>query len=564
VNLVGIDVAGLDVPAFIGWSRLAFVALAVAFLALARTRGPSFLLLGMVAANAFVWAITNYPLQRIYALGPSRDRIGNLALVQVVASGNSPLHTQQVGQLHFEPFWGLLVAAASGWSPDRVLALYPFLPLLMAAGFVLTLYWGLGARGAEEESHASADAAWSPWERILAAGFATLLASAPLDHAGTYRVAWVMTFLLKPNHALALVLFPVFLRVFVTVRGWRGRLAAGALLHLMGWAFVLHMAYVCAGLVLYAALPLLARRPGARRDVLDVAVVLGTNLLVVSPYLVMLLVGYPFLDPNPAATISPPSPHLLETTLRHAPVFLLGAWGAWVAYRRGDRLGRAFSTQMAAAHLVWISYLALSALQQARERDEIFYWTRFLTAAAAGIGAWDLASRAAAAVGRTWAPSLRAAAIALLALPWSLPAWWDPLRLDDYFAGSLTPLPRELREPMEFLRSSTDPRAVVAGDRDAAKWVAALGARRVLLTPIVHMPGDYLERDRLERLLVQEGNVAETRRAAARFGVRYLLVTPALLERLGTTLDALRGLPHLRLAHLSGTSPEFVAIFEVR
>ena len=34
-----------------------------------------------------------------------------VAVSVVVAVGNSPLQTWQVGQLHFEPFWGLLVAA---------------------------------------------------------------------------------------------------------------------------------------------------------------------------------------------------------------------------------------------------------------------------------------------------------------------------------------------------------------------------------------------------------------------------------------------------------------------
>jgi hypothetical protein len=81
------------------------------------------------------------------------------------------------GQLHFEPFWGVLVAALSGFDPDGVLRLYPFLPLLVAAAFVLSLYWGLGAR-AEDGS------CWSPWERVLCVGFATLLSSAPLDFVG--------------------------------------------------------------------------------------------------------------------------------------------------------------------------------------------------------------------------------------------------------------------------------------------------------------------------------------------------------------------------------------------
>ena len=48
--------------------------------ALLRIRRAGWLLAGIVAANAFAWLETNYPLQRIYAFGPSRDRVGNVAL----------------------------------------------------------------------------------------------------------------------------------------------------------------------------------------------------------------------------------------------------------------------------------------------------------------------------------------------------------------------------------------------------------------------------------------------------------------------------------------------------
>src|SRR5207245_3765165 len=102
------------------------------------------LLAGVLAANAWAWGVTNYPLQRIYALGPSHDRVWNLGMCQVVAAGNSPLRTPQVGQLSFEPFWAALVATASAWNPDRVLALYPFFPLVMVCGFAASLYWALG------------------------------------------------------------------------------------------------------------------------------------------------------------------------------------------------------------------------------------------------------------------------------------------------------------------------------------------------------------------------------------------------------------------------------------
>jgi hypothetical protein len=192
-NLLGIEVAALDVPAFVTAARHLFVAGALAWLALATHETPAlrrwprpwWLVAGVIAANAWLWAVTNYPLQRLYGLGPSPDRVNNLGLVQVVAAGNSPLRTVQVGQLPFEPFWGLLVAALSGWSPDRVLRLYPFLPLVMVSAFALALYVGL-----RPVDRAAAPEAWSSWERALVAGFATLLCAVPLDFIAPYRVAW--------------------------------------------------------------------------------------------------------------------------------------------------------------------------------------------------------------------------------------------------------------------------------------------------------------------------------------------------------------------------------------
>jgi hypothetical protein len=563
-NMIGVDVARLDVAGFLAAARFLYPVLGVAWLALLlKIRRAWWLLLGALLANAWAWGVTNYPLLRLYALGPSRDRVSNLALCQVVAAGNSPLQTWQVGQLHFEPFWGLLVAAVSGWSPDRVLALYPFFPLAMAVGFALSLYYGLRPRpGVASAAH---DEPWSPWERALVAGFATLLCSSPLDFAGTYRVPWSLMFLLKPNHALGLVLFPLVLRAFVSIRGWRGRIGTGLLLHLMGWVFILHMAYTAVGLAAFAAWSLLDRRADAGRDARDVLVAIGVNALIVSPYLVMLFVGYPFLVKSPVMTISATSPHLLETTTRSGWLFALGLWGTAVAYRRGDRLGRVWAAQVAGAYLLWVSYLALSALQLAREKDEIFNWLRFLTAASAGIGAWDLALRLARWMGRPWPAAARAAAVALLVLPLSLPYWWDPLRMDAYFPGSLPPIPEEIRGPTDFLRERTPPRAVVAGDHDFARWVGALGARRVLLGDHIHSTKDRPRREAVEEQLARGGEPGAAWSAAAPYGVRYLVVTPAFLGRFpGATLEALRRRPDLRAAHLTGDpAAEFVAVFEI-
>ena len=564
-NMLGVDVARLDVAAFLSAARLLFPLLALAWLALVpRVKRAGWLLTGVLLANGWVWLITNYPLQRLYALGPSRDRVSNVALCQVVAVGNSPFQTWQVGQLHFEPFWGLVVAAVAGGSAERVLALYPFFPLVTAVGFALALYFGLRP-GPDGQAARSADGPWSAWERALVAGFATLLSSAPLDFDWIYRAPWSMTFLLKPNHAVALVLFPLVLRAFVSIRGARGRIATGLFLHLMGWAFVLHMAYAALGLLVFAAWSWLDRRPEARRDALDVAVVLGVNALIVSPYVVMLLVGYPFLVKSPVMTISSISPHLLETTARSGWVFALGLWGATVAYRRGDRLGRVWAAQVAGAYLVWASYLALSALQLAREKDEIFNWVRFLTAASAGIGAFDLAARASSWFGRSSSAAARAAAVSALALPLSLPYWWDPQRMDGYFEGSVAPVPDAIRGPTDFLRKETGPHDVVAGDHDFARWVGALGARRVLLGDHMHSPGDRARREALEEQLVRGTDPAGARSTAQAYGVRYLAVTPAFLAQYpGASLEVLERRADLREVHRSGEAQgDYVALFRI-
>jgi len=379
-------------------------------------------------------------------------------------------------------------------------------------------------------------------------------------------VPWARTFLLKPNHALGLVIFPLFLGLFARIRSWRGRLLAGLVLHLLGWVFILHMAYVCAGLVAFAALSALARRGEARRDAVDVAAVIGINLLVVSPYIVMLLVGYPFLAPLSIYALPAGTPHLLEPTLQTGAVFWLGVWGAVVAFRRGDRVGRLWTAQLLGAFVVWVAYLGLGAIHLARERDEIFYWLRFLLAASAGIGAWDLAQRAAALwVPRMTAPAPTAAAVALLALPFSLPYWWDPARMDGNFEGSLAPLPEALRTSMDFVLRETDPHAVLAGDPELMRWAAALGARRAVIAASMNQPGDWKQRWGLIELLVRSDDAAEVRAAAAPYRVQYLLVDPALLARYPpVTLADLQRRSHLRLAHFSGDPHgDFIAVFRL-
>lgn len=539
-NILGVDVSGLDVEAFLRTGSLLFPLAALCWLAIVmRARRPTVLLLGVLAANGFVWFMTNYPLARLYALGASGDRMNNLAMCQVVASGHTPMETWQVGQSNFasglRPYvmlWTVLVSFLSGFDPERLLPLYGLLPLLMACGFALALYFGLGpANGGF----------WSPWQRAIVAGSATLMASAPTDFMGTYDVPWALMFLLKPNHALGLVLFPLVLRAFADIDGWWRRIGAGLLLHLLGWAFALHLAYVTAGLIAFLGLSVLFRRDELRRDVVDTLAVVGVSVAIVAPYLVRLA-----LAPSPVtAPAEPPeimrfgsaTPMLLEATLRTGLVFPAGLWGAWHAWRRGGRLGRLLAAQLGAALLLWLGYSG-AAMAEITPRgllgeileqpDEIFYWLRFVAAACAGMGVWDLAGR----VIDTWfgahGQAVRAAAAALVCLPWSLPYWWNPIQMDRYFSHCRKPLPEELREFGRFLIRETKPSAVLVGDPLLMRYAAALAGRRSLFSVGPPPPPDVERRWELSRAVLSGTDPAAFRTAADTYGVTHIVVTPSV------------------------------------
>ena len=179
--------------------------------------------------------------------------------------------------------------------------------------------------------------------------------------------------------------------------------------------------------------------------------------------------------------IPPASPHLLEALTRMAALTALAGWGMVVAWRR-DRLGRVWAGQALGALLIWLAYYPLSLLQQAKERDDTYYWLRIHIAVLAAIGVWDLARRV---LPRVWPAALpagrRAALVAALALPFALPSWWNPSRMDLYFAGSLEPLPSMLTESAAVLRAEGPSRVTLAGDPAAARWMAALAGARVTL-----------------------------------------------------------------------------------
>jgi hypothetical protein len=568
LNLFGFNLDGMDVDGWLAMARLGFTTLALLGAALlargADDRRIGRVVLGLAAAgHFFAWFATIFPLPNVYGANGSMDRENHLGWANVVALGFSPLHTSQVHHLHFEPLWPLLTALASGFNVDRVGIVFQWAPLIvgLALLFSVRFAWIRGSNGSEGASG----------EAAFAALGALLLMAAPGDFTGPFRNPWALTFLLKPNHALGLVLVPLAALALARANSWRTRLFAGFALQLVGWAFVIHMALLVAGLAVFVALSWLERRSDRAKDLIDMGTAVGVNLLIVSPYLVMLVVAYPLLQGDDSLRLSPFSDRALEGPLRLGALFLLSAFGAWSTYRAGSRLGRILASQWLGAHLVWQLFPLLGLLGQAREQDEAFYWCRFWTGLFAGVGMFRAARMTLTRLRKNQVSTATrsagaAAAISLvLLLPSALPAWWDPGTMDQYFVAARNPMPDWIAEPTRFIRNRTPPDAVFAGDRNYARWISAYGARRVLFSNSLNFPNDHDHRFEIERALLGDGPKALIAEGRDAYSIQFVLATSEpMYQAPDITLDQLAARPHLEPVYDRQFAAVRVMIFRVR
>jgi len=567
VNLFGFDLGGFDAASFLSLTRVLFAGLALLGAALAARsdgRRAGRIVLGVaLAGHALAWFATMFPLPNPYGVNGSMDRENHLGWANVVALGFSPLRTFQVNHLHFEPVWPLLTALASGFEVERVGLVFQWAPLAIGAALILSV-WYAWVRGLDERPEAGVEAAF-------AAMGAVLLISAPDDFSGPFRSPWALTFLLKPNHALGLVLVPLAALTLARAGTWRRRLFAGLVLQMVGWAFVIHMAFFVAGLAVFVALSWITRRADRVKDLVDAGMAVGVNLALVSPYLVMLLVAYPFPGQD-QYRLSPFSERPFEGPLRLGALFLLSAVGAWSAYRESGRLGRIMASQWLGAQLVWQLFPVLGLFGQAREQDEAFYWCRFWIGLFAGVGMLRLALLTLGSLQRmadsrvTRSCVGRAVAAALLILlPALLPAWWDPLLMDQYFVAARRPLPAWIAEPTAFIRTSTPRDAVFAGDRNYARWIAAYGARRVLLANSLNAPNDHIHRAEIESALLRDGPKTLISEGRQRYSLQFILATSKPLSQApDLTLEMLRALPYLETVYDREFPEVRVMIFRLR
>ena len=567
MNLLGFDIGGLDVPWFLWATRVLFALVtllgAVRASRSASDRRAGRIVLGVGAlGHTLAWFATMFPLPNVYGANGSMDRENHLGWANVVALGFSPLRTTQVNHLHFEPLWPLLTAIAAGFDIDRVALIFQCAPLALGLALLLSVRFAwirIGTPGIAPETVAA-----------FAALGSLLLIAAPGDFSGPFRNPWAQTLLLKPNHALGLVLAPLAALSIARAHDWKSRLRAGFVLQLIGWAFVIHMALFVAGLAIFVLLSWMTRNEERVRDLIDTGTAVGVNLLIVSPYLVMLVVAYPFLHGSDAYRLSFFSERPIEGPLRLGALLLLSAFGAWHTQKSRTRLGRILAAQWLTSHLVWQAFPILGFFGQAREQDEAFYWCRFWTGMFAGVGAFQAAAfalarlRAAKSEDQTRFAGGTAAVCLTLLLPALLPVWWDPAGMDQYFVAARKTLPGWIAEPTRFIRNHTPVEAVFAGDRNYARWIAAYGARRVLVANSMNHPGDTSRRTRIEAAVFGEGAPALLREGRDTYALRYVLVTSKWMEQApSVTLDELERRPHLKVVY-DGRFPETrVMIFEI-
>jgi hypothetical protein len=572
MNLFGFDVRSLDVEALTARAHLIWWLLSgiAAWLAWrdhrSRERGKPWrnvLLLG-VAGHFLAWFITMFPLPNLYGVNGSLDRENHLGWVQVIVAGNSPIRSFQVGQIHFEPLWPNLVALASLYRADLIGVVMQIAPLIVGVLFLLSVFACL-SRGLGDTDDARLEAAFAGF-------FALLLASTWADQTAPFRNPWALTFILKPNHALGLVFTPIVLLAMARAHDWTSRILAGVLLQLLGWIFVIHMAFVISGFFVFAAWTWLQRRPERARVVVDVAAVTIIGVVLVSPYFYMLR---EFVGATTVAArlgIQPQSAHTLDGTIRLGLLFPLALFGVWSLARGESILGRLLASQFVAAQVNWQIFHVLGIFELGKEMDEGFYWIRFVTALVAGVGFCRLARIAAPRLARLALSAFderarfaaTVAGLLLIAAPSALPGWWDPARLDRYFTAALRDSPPRVEAPAAFLREKTDVKAVVVADRVYARYVAAFGARRVLLAESLNPPGDFARRVAIEGAVLRGEPAALIEEGRQRYELRYLLVTPALLaDHPGVSLEALQGRADLRQVFQHGAGEDLVTIFEL-
>jgi len=485
----------------------------------------------IVVLNLAAWAAYVAPLRRPYAFGEPSDRSISMGNAATVATGNSPFEHVQVRFGNLEPFWSVAAAAFALFRPRWVFATYGLLSPLAIILVALSFYRGLRVDDSEADR----------WERALVVLAVLGLSSFSLSQDAPVPALWAGNLLLKPNHAIGWGLLGV-------VVGMRSRASPpwllGLVLGFLAWAYLLGWAYLGAGLVVGA---MLQKRED--RAFKGLALALALSTLIAAPYVAHLARDYNPLRSEPASTQiwheeiggQLALPHWV--TLDLGPLFLLGAAGAVLLWRRSTRRDLHILGVLGAAWMCWIAYaLAGAVMGGAPEPDEIHYFLRINMAVAAGGALAALARH----LERTRGLAVGQGHLIALAacLPLTFPAYWNPPTMDRYFNWCLAPVRPKVEEYGAWVRDNTPTDAVFLAGGEASTWIPALAGRRVLLIGAARRPADYAERKEVERTMLASRDPHLILAAARRYGIGYVAIDEPMTKEYGAeTLAGLGRLP---------------------
>jgi hypothetical protein len=473
-----------DIEAANALTRIVSLLVGVAWVyTLYRWRGRWTGIWGVLVLVFVAWVGATHPLERLYGMQMPGDRIRNLAWCMTVAAGNSPLATGVVGGISLDPFWASLVAALSFWSPERVLRIYPFLSLVCMMGLAFSLYRHFRR--------------FDELRGVIVAFFAVLIVTAPLDFMSPYRAFFPKMFLLKPNHALGLILIPIILgsieKTAETNRSLRW-LVSGLWLSLLSLVFIVHWVFLCFCLVVYACLKTLLARDDLGRELSKLALIIGTSSLSVAPGVYLLLKHFPaaltlargthpeFPMMSQWGEIMPAFTSLLfQVTFDQGVVFYLAVVGGVAWLRQRSRPALLWASVLIGAYVLWLMNYVLYVTARARQADEFYYFVIFAMIVAAGNGVFEIMAFLARWTRRSQ-QSATALAIALC-LPLAQPYWWQPMRMDAYFRLATKPVPEPILNLTKWIREQSDGKAVFLVAGELFQWIPALSGRRTLGAP---------------------------------------------------------------------------------
>ena len=492
---------------FVGFKYI-FVLLVLAWaVSLLRWPRRTWLVAGTLVLAASSLLVLQNPLGRAYGVVEGSRGIAELGEIMVVAARGTASDGRMVGEPHPSPFWGYFAATLSGFRGERVLSLYPWLPLFSLLGLGIAVAWSVGRLRESEELPVGALPAVTTFVVLF-------LSSHRLSFLRDEGPFWTEYFWLTPGVGIAFAALCVCWRL-LGASSWIGAAIAFGLV-----AGLEPRLAVCFGLSVVAWM--VASRKNLWREVAVLAV--GAIVLVAFGDFRSVTLPAEF------GTWHDGINRVLSVTIDAGLVFLLAALGVGWLLRSERKAELVLAWSASTALLLWIVVSFLPRAAALLDPRIVSGYVRLMMALCASYGLYRALAAWVSAfpkIPSEWGfvprqlRKLESARLALmglvvLSLPWCFPYWWEPVRMDPLYVESFPAVSRRFIAMGEMLRDTTDADAVLAAGPSYAPWIPALSGRRVLLV------GESPERERALETMVQSRDPDQIAVAVTEWNVTHV------------------------------------------